>query len=84
MGTVVESPRRQLERALGIERDGHDRRRLSAGSACLRGFTCGVRVARRDNPGHQGEVVANNWGTPRVRWDNGWFESLDADDIVAL
>jgi len=26
-------------------------------------------------------VQANNWGTPRVRWDNGWYEDVDASEL---
>lgn len=82
--TVVESPRRQLERILFLRGVGvgvRVVRGFDAGSACHAGFTPGVRVEERENPRHTGVVRANVWGTVRVRWDNGWIEDVEPSEI---
>lgn len=75
--TIIESPRRKLERELGITRS----------SPSLRindwvPFSCGDKVHRKDDPRHVGRVEALHNHSAKIKWDdNGWYSHEGFDDI---
>ena len=74
MMTVVESPQARLRRELGLPpRSGPRSVRVDDYFP----FRVGQVVQRKDDPRHDGVVVAVISNIVRVRWSNGWLEDCD-------
>ena len=79
MSTVVKSPRAELDEWLVARRGFVDTARIAArgDSVAMTRLGCGMRIARVDDPRHEGRVDAINGLAVTIRWDNGWKEVVD-------
>ena len=75
--TVVESPQARLRR----EMDWGPKTSPTLRVDDYFPFRVGQTVWRKDDPSHEGVVVAVISNSVRVRWSNGWLEDCDPDDL---